>query len=489
MHALRHSVSIVACGVALLLSASVGGAQVPAGLGGPPNAFLDVLRTRADVDQAASDLARADALLRRAMLSPSEYEERRAAYVRARLAHLGALLSASGARPHVTIARAVKSRTPDGRLHVALTLRNESAAPRLDPAVPPNDSAGWHDLDPSELAALATVRGAVVSLKADAGPGGAVVSRPYERTVAALAAGESRTLEFELREDLADAVVAIDADGRAEERRIRLETAAAANVIGVQAAQFSLEGDLGAQVVYDLRLQRARPSAAATRLAVRGLPTELALEFRDPDSRTRLGQLRFPDGATSARVQLAVSLPARPSPAVHPDAPLAFEVVASDDGDGASGATRLEIVPRGVARLELRLAALALQAAPDAPTSLSLVVRNAGTGRVDDVRLRAETPPRWQANYAPASVVALAPGDERRVTLQLRPPADADGGDYELRLGIDDASAARRIEVEDKLVRVRVSGGGGAAGPLLGAIALAALVVGALTYGRRWVNR
>ncbi|AHG91419.1 Alpha-galactosidase, NPCBM associated NEW3 domain-containing protein [Gemmatirosa kalamazoonensis] len=455
--------------------------------------YLDVLRTRSDVERTAGELARADALLRRAMLSPSEHEARRADYVRARLAYVGALLAASGARAHLTIARAVKSRTADGRLRVVLTLRNESAPLPVDVRAPAVDSTetASPELDASELAAITTVRGAVVALKTDVGAAGAVVSRPYERIIDALRPGESRDVSFELLADLADAVIAVDAGGRVEERRIRLEVGAAANVIGVQASQSSLEGDLGAQVVYDLRLQRSRPRAVPTRLVASGLPPDLAVEFRDPDTRTRLGQLRFPDGANTARVQLAVSLPARPSSAVRPDAPLAFDVVATDESDGADvaqGSARLELVPRGVARLALRPATLALQASADTVTPLALVVRNTGTGRVTDVRLRVEAPPRWQVSLAPASIPAVAPGDERRVAVQLLPPRDAAGGDYELRIGVDDASSARRIEVEDKLVRVRVPGDGGT-GALVGVLGLAALLAMAVAYGRRWVTR
>jgi hypothetical protein len=447
-------------------------------------AYLDVLRTRADVDQAAAQLARADALLQRAMLSPSEHEERRAAYVRARLAHVGAVVSAAASRARLTIARAVKSRSADGRLRVALTLRND--APRLDAAALGNAIGGaiGEGVDP---AAWTTVRGAVVALKTDAGANGATISRPYERAVPEVPAGAERVVSLELLEDVADVVVAIDAGGRADERRIRLEIAAAANAIAVDAAQFSLAGDLGSQVVYDLRLQRPGPSAASTRLTVRGLPVEVTHEFRDPDRGTRLGQLRFPDGATAARVQLALALPARPSSAVMPDAPIAFDVVAADGR--AAGRARLELVPRGLARIELRPATLALQAPAGGETTLALTVRNAGTGRVDDVRLRAEPPARWHATIEPAAIASLAPGDEARVRLVVRPPADAVGGDYELRVGVDDAGPARRVEVEDKLIRVRVGSTGGLAAPIAGVAAVVALALVAVVYGRRWVNR
>jgi hypothetical protein len=459
----------------------------------PASAYLDVLRTRSDMQQAAAELARADALLQRAMLSPSEREDRRASYVRARLAHVGALLAAADARAHVGIERAVKTRTTDGRLRVALTLRNDGAP--LDALPSRGADAVDADADGIDPAALARVRDARVWLKTEAGPNGATISRPYERTLRELPVGAARVVWFELLEDVTDVVVVVDAAGRTEERRIRQEVASDPSVITLDAAQFSLEGDLGAQVVYDLRLRRPRPSASAARLAVRGLPPDVAYEFRDPDGRTRLGQLRFPDGATTARVQLAVTLPARPSTVVRPDAPLPFDVVATDEDSGTArrapveGHARLEVVPRGIARLELRPAALAVQAVADAPTVLSLVVRNAGTGRIDDVRVRAELPTRWEATTEPAAIASLGPGDERRVAVRIRPPRDAMGGDYELRVGIDDASAARRIDVEDKIIRVRVSAGGGLALPILGALGAAIIAALLLTHGRRWLNR
>lgn len=473
----------IACAVVASVVGRSAVAQVGAPpAGGPAAAYLDVLRTRSDLQQAAAGLARADALAARDMLSPSERDDRRADYERARIAHLGALLAAT-AGGHVAVERAVKARTPDGRVRVTLTLRDDRPAPPI--AATARDSA-----DGAAIGAWAAARDATIALKTDAGPNGTTISRPYERRVSYARPGERRVVEFDLLEDVADVVVAIDAAGRIDERRIRLEIASARDGLTVDAAQFSLAADLGAQVVYDLRLQRPRPRAGATRLAVRGLPAEAAYEFRDADSHTRLGQLRFADGSTAARVQLAVSLPARPSPAVRPDAPVAFDVVAADDGGGAAaeGRARLELVPRGIARLELRPAALAMQARDDGPTTLALLVRNAGTGRVDDVRLRVEPPPRWQASFDPAAIATLAPGDERRVRLALHPPADAVGGDYELRVGIDDAGSAQRIEVEDKLIRVRV-GGGGLATPLLVVGAALGLTLVVVTRGRRWVNR
>jgi hypothetical protein len=468
------------------LRAQASAGDVVAASGAP---YLELLRTRSDLARATAELARADALFGRAMLSPSEHEERRAAYERARLAHLGALLAAATAASHVAVERAVKSRTADGRLRVVLSLRDASTR---RPAPNDDGDAARHSApdEATELGALAAARRVSVALKTDAGPNGATISRPYERTVDGLASGRPRNVTFELLEDVRDVVVALDVAGRVDERRIRLEVASASDAIAVDAAQFSLESDLGAQVVYDLRLQRPRPSAAAARLSVRGLPPEIPYEFRDPDAHTRLGQLRFPDGATTARVQLAVSLPARPSATVRPDTPLAFDVVAAEErAGGAEGSARLEVVPRGIARLELRPATLALQASDGAPTTLALTVRNAGSGRIDDVRLRAEPPSRWQATIEPVSVATLAPGDERRVVVRLRPPPDAVVGDYELRVGVEDAGAARRIEVEDKIVRVHLAGSGGIAGPLLAALAAIGLTVVAITHGRRWVNR
>ena len=487
----------------LLLVALLGATRLLAGqaavAGGPAGsgraAFLEVLRTRGDMELAAAELARADALFARAMLAPSERDERRAAYARARLAHLAALLAAEDRAAHVVIERAVKSRSADGRLRVALTLRNATPAPGTLRAGAPaeadsvDEMAGWGEL-----------RGATVAIKADAGPNGATISRPYERAVPVMAPGQARTVALDLLEDATDAVVAVGAGDRTEERRIRLEVVSPTNGINVDAAQFSLEGELGGQVLYDLRLERPRPTASATRVRVRGLPPEVTYEIRDPAGSGRLGQLRFADGATTARVQLALSLPARPSPALRPDVPLAFDVIAADEGadpvDGdasrgdraAIGRARLELVPRGVARVELRPATLALEARDDTATALSLTVRNSGSGRVDDLRLRADLPTHWTAEFRPATIGSLAAGDERRVAVTLHPPRGVAVGDYELRLGAD-AGAARRIDVEDKLVRVRVVGGGGLAGTLLGSLVAVGLTALAVVYGRRWVNR
>lgn len=472
-------------------------AQAPLGSGfsGPAALRLDLMRARDELAHAASELARADALYQRALLAPAEYEDRRASFARARLTYVGALAAAANASERVSVVRAVKRRGRDGRLHVRVTLRNESAS--LPPGI---DTLGAAVLGDELRAARdwSTVRGMAVALKSETGANGTTIARPYQQSVPSLASGESRSLDFELLDDATDIVVETELATRSAERRVRLEDDDAAGAIAIDAAQFSLEGDLGAQVVYDLRLRRAHSSNAATRIVVRGLPPDITSELRDGDGRTRLGQVRFADGATMVRVQLALSLPARPTAAVKTDAPIAFDVDAVDSTsnrdasrDAASpiGHARLELVPRGVARIELRPATLALQASDDAPALLALDVRNAGTGAIDGVKLRAEAPSRWTAALVPGTIASLAPGEERRVRVELRPPSDAIDGDYELRLGVDDAGTASHVDVEDKMVRVRYATSASLAWPVVGIIAVGASMIGAGALLRRWLSR
>ncbi len=473
-----------------------------------PSTYLDVLRAGTDLRQATAEFARAAALRSRAMLSPSEYDERRAAWERARLTYLGTLAAAGGARTHVAIVRAVKVRRPDGRLRVELALRNDARLPTIaglwQQSDTPADDPSVRDLtftnaddDRAALVAWTTAHAAVVALKTESGANGVAISRPYERTLPDLAPGQGATVEFDLLEDLSDIVVSLDAAGRTDERRIRLEVASSERGITVDAAQSSLEGDLGTQIVYDLHLRRARPSAAPLRLDVRELPAEIAFEFREAVGGKRLRQLRFADGATAGGVQLVLSLPDRPSNAVPVERALAFSVVAEDASDGpiahtsatSRGVARLELVPRGVARLEMRPATLTLTTALGRSSVLPVTIRNAGSGRVEDVRLRVEPPSRWHITSAPGVVPRLAPGEEARVELRVQAPPDATVGDYELRLGIDDAGSARRVEVDDKLVRLHVVGRGGWLTPVLLALAAAGLTIALFTHGRRWINR
>ena len=108
---------------------------------------------------------------------------------------------------------------------------------------------------------------------------------------------------------------------------------------------------------------------------------------------------------------------------------------------------------------------------------MTLTIANDGTRRLDNVKVQAEAPLNWVAGITPDLIPALDPGKEERVQLTIRPPADASVGDYEATIKTESFADNRKVESEDKKIRVHLA----ASANLWGTGALVVLLGGILT--------
>ncbi|HEX2188887.1 MAG TPA: NEW3 domain-containing protein [Longimicrobiaceae bacterium] len=465
--------------------------------------LLGLVRAQADFKHAETEYGRARELHERSVISEQELAARRAEWERARVNYLQQSLAAASTQPHIAVERAVKSRGPDGGSRVRLALRNTTGpgaeAERLEDAI-----------DPALLAQLRSgeVREVYVSLKAEPGPAGAIISAPYERRIARLRSGQAAVLEFGLLRDADEVVVSLGYGGSTEERKIYLEQDASADIVAVQSTQFSQVADLGAQATYDLRLERFTRGQDVFRLAAVGLPRGVSAEFRDPASGARLTQLRFPEGTSQRDLQLVVTLPRRAEGELRADQPIAFWAMALDPESDArlralagtpggereaaslrAGKARLEIVPRGIGRIEVRAANLYHEIRPGDSVAVEVAVRNAGSQAITGVRLRVDAPQGWEARTDPELVPDLPVGAQRRVRVTLAPPRGVTVGDYEARLRTESAAGDRSMETEDKMLRVHVGSAANWMGTGLLGLLLVGVVAGVVALGARLVRR
>jgi uncharacterized membrane protein len=154
-----------------------------------------------------------------------------------------------------------------------------------------------------------------------------------------------------------------------------------------------------------------------------------------------------------------------------------------------AGGSRLELIPREIARVELRAINLYHEIASGDSVAVEATVRNGGSKVLRNVRLQVDAPAGWTARVVPASWNELEVGAERKVGVTLTPPRLSTSGDYEARLRLETASTDKKIEAEDKVVRVHVS----APRAWLGTVALLgfvlAMVVAVVAFGMRLARR
>lgn len=465
--------------------------------------LLGMTRAQAEFEQQLREYERKKSLQAQGFISSSELEEARARMENARVNYLQAALGIVFESPHVFIDRAIKVQRPDGSKLVRVTLRNESqAGAEASKLAGLIDSTLLNQLRPDE------VNNVFVALKDQPGNDGVIIGSPYERRIPLLKYGAPITLEFRLLRDVDALTVSVSYANQSSERRILLEKDASADIVTVQSTQVSQEADLGRSATFDLTLERFTSARTGFRLDVGGLPRDIQYEFRDAGSGARLTQVSFPEGVTSVRLQLVLTLPQRDAGrfpvdraipfwafALGGDAGAAFDRAVRDSltADEAaripSGKTRLELIPRGVAQVDVRAANLFHEISRGDSVTLEVTLRNSGSRDVSAIRLAADVQPDWRARVEPELVPELAVGAEQRVRLTFVPPSDVAVGDYDIKVRTEALSADRRVDTEDKTVRVRVSPAANWLGTSLLVLLLLGLVGGIVAFGLKLTKR
>ena len=215
-------------------------------------------------------------------------------------------------------------------------------------------------------------------------------------------------------------------------------------------------------MTYDIVLERSSMGNSALRLGVDGLPPAIRYEFHDPDTKARVIQVRFPDGQTLKRLQLVVTLPSASEATIVPDVALKFSVTAATgdsvrSGSATASRAALELIPRGVARAELRTTSLYYEMSPRDSVVTEVAVRNAGSRQMERVSVTADPASGWTYRSEPAEIARLGLNETRTVKLIFAPKGSAPVGDYENRIRVVSRTTDRRLDDEDKIIRVRVA--------------------------------
>lgn len=144
----------------------------------------------------------------------------------------------------------------------------------------------------------------------------------------------------------------------------------------------------------------------------------------------------------------------------------------------------LEAVVKGAYKLELSTPTgrLSDDITEGKRKEIRLVVKNAGTIALDNLELSAQTPPQWQASFAPVSIARLEPGKTTEVTATLSVPDKTIAGDYVTTFSAKNAEATSEAVFR---MTVKTSALTGWLGALIILLALGAVYYLIRKYGRR----
>jgi hypothetical protein len=469
--------------------------------------LLEVRRRQVELSAGRAEFLRTQQLFEKGLTSVAELDRARARLEQLQIEYQEAVLTLISLQPRVAIEEAVKYQDARGRQFVRLTIANVTPAFDDQQFKLLNNFEGAQPIPP-ELRTR-DIRDVFVSLQDPGGEGvaaGTTIGLPYEQHVPELKYGTQRTLVFQLLRDVPSVVVAMSYLGQHSDLAIQLRQAGSGSAVNISSTQISQEADLGGRVTYPLRLERSSVDVRSFGLFLLGLPHQVNYNFIDPGTQARLSQLNFPAGVTLQNLQLQLFLPDQPSPEVVIDRPLDFWVVAAEAGRqldlppngpvsrealarSGAGFLRLTLIPRGTGQIDVTARSLFAEIQVGQTAASTLTVRNTGTRRLDNIRLRADSPTGWKVTFTPAQIASLGLHEEITAQMAIQPPADVAVGDYEVRIKTECYAYDRRVPSEDKVFRVSVTPKSSSLllGLLLGVLALGVTggVVAAIRLTRR----
>ena len=433
-------------------------------------------------------------LYEKQLISEKEFKESEARFKTAQITYQQAILSLAFEQPHITIEKAIKYQSRDGKKRVRLTLKNTTGGLIEGKKIQLEDFEGIRtDQISNVYVSLLNVQHSIVS-------------QPYEAKIVSMPQNQPIGVDFFLLQDLDHVTVRCVYGDKSEEKTIFLQKDESANKVLLTSAQFSQEADLGTRATYDLTLELFSSMDNVYKLTVLNLPRQISYDFFDAQTPTtagaRLSQVKFSQDVNTRRLSLAVYLPDRyDSSSFLIDQPLNFFAAAipQAEADNISeriystadldrmnvSYLRLELVPRGVGRIQVRATNFYQELKPGENVQMSLTVYNDGTRRLDNIKVQAEVPLNWTASITPDLLSALLPGKEGTVSVSIMPPVDANVGDYEATIKTESFASNRKVESEDKKIRIHIASSTNILGTSILILLLVGVLVGVVVFGVR----
>ena len=462
--------------------------------------LLTLKKAQLQFEKTKGDFERSLKLREQGLTSEQEFAQTRTIYLQAQVDYQQALISFMGSEARIAVASAVKFQDTGGKKFVRVTLRYSSK--ELKELAKLNISA--EDLFPLDF--MKQIKEVSVSLKSE----GKIISDPYEKTIASLPLESEQNVTFQLLKDVEDLDVNVLYSGKSETTSIYLQKGLSANIVTINSTQFSQEADLESEATYDLSLEKFSGEANIFKLGIANLPHQINYEFSDPLTNARLSQIKFTEGVTSMKLSLKLYLPRNADAQVVIDTPVAFYALALDNSQAArlenmltqeaaigpqdieslrAGNVKLELIPRGVGKIDVQAVNLYHEIKVGESVKMEVRVRNAGTRKLNNIRIFSDLPLNWRSEIQPDLISVLEQNKEQVVTIEFLLPANVAVGDYEPKIKTECSADNRRVESEEKLVRIHVGARTNILGISLLVLLLGSLLVGIVVFGIKLTRR
>ena len=461
--------------------------------------LLDLKKTRADYEVARQKFENDTKLYQEKAISMNDFNRSKNELLSKEVDYQKLILKLISQQSYITVERAVKYQNERGDRRVKITLK--SALEGNEEYL--NQFKEHFDVFTPEMRS-GKIYNIYISLVDNENK--TIIGSPYEYRVPFIELGQTAYADFELLKDAENLTVALNYNNQKDEKNIYLKKDASVNVIDITSMQFSQETDLSSKASYDLTLERFSTSDDVYRLVVINLPRQISYEFIDGGS--KVSQIKFAQGVNVKKLSLDVYLPERDDEQVVIDRPIQFQVWALTNEefkklDGIdltrtsvdklkatlSGRENLEIIPRGKGKIEVRANNLYHEITTDERVTMEITVRNGGSRRLDNIKISTEKPLGWETSVTPEIIRSLEPEKETTVQVVITPPADGGVGAQEVKIKTEAMADNRKVDTEDKTVRIQVNAATSVIGTVLLILLLVAFVGGIVWFGLKLSKR
>lgn len=458
------------------------------------NLYLE--KVQADYKVQKEEFERQKLLHDKGLISEKEFSQSEDVFKNAQVTYQQAILSLAFEQPHISIERAVKYQSKDGKKRVRLTLVNTTGGLGQGQKIDLEDFQG---INPDQISNV------YVSLINDQH---AIISMPYEAKIPMMHYGDPAAIDFYLLQDLDNVTVRCVYGDKTEEKTIFLQKDESANKVLITSEQFSQEADLGSRADYGLTLELFSSMENVYKLEVLNLPRQITYDFLEAQTNARLSQVKFSQDINTRKLSLAVYIPDRyDSGSFSIDQPLIFyaaaipqtqdQYIAAKEKKYSAAElekmnisfVRLELVPRGVGKIQVRATNFYQELKPGEKVQINLTIYNEGTRRLDNIKVQADAPLNWIATISPDLIPSLLPGKEQIVGVTITPPTDVNVGDYEATIKTESFADNRKVESEDKKIRMHITSGTNVFGTVVLILLLVGVLVGIVVFGVRLSRR
>lgn len=443
--------------------------------------LLDLKKTRADYEVARQKFANDTKLYEEKAISANDFNRSKNELLSKEVDYQKLILKLISQQSYITIERAVKYQDNRGNRKVKITMKS---------ALEGNEEYLSQFQDHFDVFTPEMRSGKIYNIYVSLvdNESGTIIGSPYEYRVPSIELGKQADADFELLKDAENLTVSLNYNNRKDTKNIYLKKDASMSLIDITSMQFSQETDLSSKASYDITLERFSTTDDVYRLEVKNLPRQISYDFTDGGS--KVTQIRFAQGVNVKTLSLQVYLPDRDDEQVVIDQPIKFQVEAVNSINGESaGSEQLEIIPRGKGRIEVRANNLYHETTTGKEVAMDVTIRNGGSRRLDNIRITTEKPLGWETVIEPNVISSLDPEKEERIKITIIPPKDDGVGAQEVRIKTEAMADNRKVDTEDKTVRIQVNASTSVWGTLALILLLIAFIGGIVWFGMKLSKR